>query len=46
MWWIVAAMLLWIVVGAVVANFTWPRWIGLPYWWAALVWPLTFRRNP
>jgi hypothetical protein len=36
----------WIVVGALVANHTWPRWIGVPFWWAVIAWPLTFRRNP
>jgi hypothetical protein len=36
----------WLLIGAVVANFTYPRWIGVPFWWAALLWPLTFRRNP
>ncbi len=42
----ILAVVVWLLIGAIVANFTWPRWIGLPFWWVVIVWPLTFRRSP
>lgn len=40
------AIAAWLLTGSLVACLTYPRWIGVPFWWAALLWPLTFRRNP
>lgn len=36
----------WWMFGFFVARLTFPRWIGAPIWWVALLWPFAFRRVP
>lgn len=41
---ILTAATMWLSLGALVAYLTWPRWLGLPLWWAIIVWPWTLKR--